>query len=563
MMAVLAVWTARASFAAGVDDAYLAAKQCAGDLKVSKDEAANHEEWDRCVTLFEGVAKGFPASDRAPQALFSAGKLRVNAWGRFRKPADVDDALRLFNELIRAYPKSALSDDALFLVGRLRHDPLGQDDRARTAFSYILEHYPDGDMTGKAKSELALLGEGPSAAPQKVSEPREKAGSAAAKEREPFSADVAGPHHLAVLGAVDVERRAGETTVVLTLTQKAAYSIEYTEQGLRTRSPPRLEMLLQYTRPSGELSKEMTVNSGELSWIKIRKSLLGGGVKLIFELAPEASYAISTQGERITVSFSHAGSKEMSKKTSKRVGGLVRGQRTPGKVPGKALVFVLDPGHGGSDTGAIGPGGTQEKDVTLVLSRRLAERLQEEAGVRVVLTRDDDRALSLEERDAIAVAKKADLFVSVHANASTNPKMSGVETYYLNNASDAAAARLAQRENRSARKKLSDVQHILSTMLQNFDAAESQLLAVDVQGALMTRLSKRYAGVQNRRVRSALFYVLVGAKCPAILVEASFISNPKEERRLKNRVYQTDIASAVADGIRRYVRASDRRMVSL
>ncbi len=141
--------------------------------------------------------------------------------------------------------------------------------------------------------------------------------------------------------------------------------------------------------------------------------------------------------------------------------------------------------------------------------------------------------------------------------------MSGIETYYLNNASDAAAGKLAKRENKAAKKKLSQVEHILSTMLQNYDTAESEVLASDVQGSLMSRMGKRYEGIRNRRVRSALFYVLFGAKCPAILVESSFISNPREEKRLKDHDYQEELARSILDGIQKYVSSTDRRMVRL
>jgi len=217
------------------------------------------------------------------------------------------------------------------------------------------------------------------------------------------------------------------------------------------------------------------------------------------------------------------------------------------------LRIVIDPGHGGKDPGAIGPKGTKEKDIALIISRKLAKELRKKTGAKVYLTRSRDRYLTLEDRDAYAVSKKADLFISIHANASRKRAMTGIETYSLNNASDKAAARLAMRENRASRKTLSDVEHILSTMLQNYDTLESKYVADQVQTSLMKRMSRRYPGVRNRKVRSALFYVLVGAKCPAILVETSFISNPREERRLLNRHYQDHLAIAIAEGVRGYV----------
>jgi len=176
------------------------------------------------------------------------------------------------------------------------------------------------------------------------------------------------------------------------------------------------------------------------------------------------------------------------------------------------------------------------------------------SGMRVYLTRWRDKTLSLERRNRYAVSKKADLFISIHANAAKSRRMFGIETYYLNIASDRAAQKLAARENRAARRRLSSVEHILSSMLQNYDASESRSLAISVQKNLIKEISRKYSRIKNRRVRSALFYVLVGAKCPAILVETSFISNSREERRLRNALYQERIAKAIADGVRYYIK---------
>jgi N-acetylmuramoyl-L-alanine amidase len=219
---------------------------------------------------------------------------------------------------------------------------------------------------------------------------------------------------------------------------------------------------------------------------------------------------------------------------------------------------VIDPGHGGDDVGAIGPRGTREKDVALAIAGRLSNQLSQRFAAKVYLTRSRDKYISLDDRDKLAVSKGADVFVSIHANAAMSRKMNGIETYYLNNATDKAAERLAMRENKAEGKKLSDVEHILSTMLQNYDTVESKKLAIAVQNSLMKKMSKKYKGVKNRNVRSALFYVLVGAKCPAILVETSFISNPIEEKRLTSAAYQDDLATAIADGVSRYLINSEK-----
>lgn len=227
--------------------------------------------------------------------------------------------------------------------------------------------------------------------------------------------------------------------------------------------------------------------------------------------------------------------------------------------PISALHIVIDPGHGGTDVGAIGPAGTYEKQVTLAISRRLARALREQLGCQVTLTRDKDVYLSLDQRNAIANRRKADLFLSIHANAAESKEQRGVQTYYLNNASDEAAKRLADRENKVAGKSLPAIEQIVATMMQNALTDESQVLARAVHTQVVGRLGKRYPKVRDQGVRTALFYVLVGAKSPSILVETSYLSHPEEERRLNDPTYQTTIVQAISQGVQQYLR--DRRAV--
>jgi len=226
----------------------------------------------------------------------------------------------------------------------------------------------------------------------------------------------------------------------------------------------------------------------------------------------------------------------------------------------RGVVIVLDPGHGGSDTGAVGPGGTQEKDLTLEIAKRLSSELKDKiTGAVVYLTRESDRALILDERVAFANKKRADLFISIHANASESSKERGIQTYYLNNATDSAASRLAAQENKSSGRKTSDLDKIISTMIQNASAEESRELAGFVHKSLVKGLSHRYSMIKDEKVRSALFYVLVGVKCPSILVEVSYVSNPAEEKRLTSRKYQKDIADAISAGVSNHITASKKK----
>ncbi|HYG69271.1 MAG TPA: N-acetylmuramoyl-L-alanine amidase, partial [Anaeromyxobacteraceae bacterium] len=225
--------------------------------------------------------------------------------------------------------------------------------------------------------------------------------------------------------------------------------------------------------------------------------------------------------------------------------------------------IVVDAGHGGHDPGAIGPSRVREKDVTLAIAKRLAKRLRSQ-GFEVVLTRDRDRYLALEERTAIANTARGDLFVSIHANAHPRRNREGVETYFLNVADDRYAARLAARENGmelGEGQSASQVQRILADLDAKASAASSRRLASLVQREVVASVRSRVGDVRDLGVKSALFYVLLGARMPAVLVETAFISNRTEERRLKSERYQEEVASAIARAVGTFAR-SDARVAS-
>lgn len=213
--------------------------------------------------------------------------------------------------------------------------------------------------------------------------------------------------------------------------------------------------------------------------------------------------------------------------------------------------IVLDPGHGGRDPGAIGVDGVAEKDIVLRVARKLAAKLQKDMGIQVILTRKDDSYVPLENRTAIANAEDADLFISLHMNAATTPDARGLETYYLDNTTDEASIRLASRENGTPRGKISDLQFILSDMMQNSKLEDSISLAHNLQGSVVNAMSKKM-DVRDLGVKKALFYVLVGARMPSVLVEMFFITNKVEGRAMAQEAYQDAVVEALYDGILKY-----------
>jgi N-acetylmuramoyl-L-alanine amidase len=216
--------------------------------------------------------------------------------------------------------------------------------------------------------------------------------------------------------------------------------------------------------------------------------------------------------------------------------------------------IVIDPGHGGHDTGTIGPHGLEEKDVVLDVGRRLGKLLETRLGADVVYTRKDDTFIPLETRTAIANQEQADLFVSIHANSSRDRSARGVETYYLNFTTNADALEVAARENAVSAKSIHELGDLVKKITLKEKVEESREFASDVQESLHAGLAAKSPAIRDRGVKKAPFIVLIGANMPSILAEISFVSNPTDEKKLRSPEYRQRIAEALYRGIQKYVR---------
>src|SRR5215471_12360569 len=219
--------------------------------------------------------------------------------------------------------------------------------------------------------------------------------------------------------------------------------------------------------------------------------------------------------------------------------------------------IVVDPGHGGKDTGTSTPGGMAEKEVTLDIGIRL-RHLLEQATFEVVMTRDKDEAVPLRQRTALANAQGADLFVSIHLNWIDQSQAHGIETYYLGPTEDPLLLRLAAQENRDSGYSLADFRKLLDQIYLSVRRDESYRLAEGVQRTLVTALRRNHPALVNRGVKTAPFAVLVGTEMPAILAEVACLSHPEEARLLAMPQYRQDIAQALLQGIRAYAQALNR-----
>jgi N-acetylmuramoyl-L-alanine amidase len=242
---------------------------------------------------------------------------------------------------------------------------------------------------------------------------------------------------------------------------------------------------------------------------------------------------------------------------------LPSGQQTLTRVLGlKLRRVILDPGHGGHDHGTTGPGGLAEKELVLDVALRLGALLEQRLGTEVVFTRSDDTFLPLGARTRLANQRDGDLFLSIHANASRDPLARGVETYFLNLTPSRDAMEVAQRENATSEYTLAELNDIIRKIAMNDKLRESQEFARFVQSSLQVHAEKTSGRVFNRGVKKAPFVVLIGAQMPSILAEIGFLSNAKEESRMKQGDYRQKLAEALYSGIAKYVATLSRSQVA-
>ncbi len=241
-------------------------------------------------------------------------------------------------------------------------------------------------------------------------------------------------------------------------------------------------------------------------------------------------------------------------RNTSREASSIDGQRSLTRALGlKIGRIVVDAGHGGHDSGTLGPGGIQEKDVVLDVALRLGKLLRQRLGADVIYTRDDDTFIPLEQRTAIANKAQADLFISVHANSSSDPTARGVETYYLNFTTSPDALEVAARENAVSDQSIHELSGLVKKITLKDKIDESREFASDVETSLYSGLERGNSGLRDRGVKKAPFVVLIGANMPSILAEISFLTNPDDASQLRDPQYRERIAESLYRGVAKYV----------
>ncbi|MCY1023493.1 N-acetylmuramoyl-L-alanine amidase [Pyxidicoccus sp. MSG2] len=566
------------------EEAYQGARRSYYALKDDASRRKLRHHWLNVVRKFEAVATRHPKSDRAPDALFTAAELLQELSRVSFVEDDLKAAISHYKQVREDYPKHRLADDAALALSRIYVNRMDQPDVARRILTETLAKNGKGDQAKDMKALLATLPAPAKSAPASRPAPAKPA-SPAAEERATAVAQVSPPAQRpgsSLVGAIEKLAREPSPMIPRLDPSAPAANHEDEEKGLDGAVAAALAAkearaaTVAPKKPSDELESQsaaaepLAVAAAPKKPVTEKEPVRdtrASAPKPAAEPAPvvaaaekaeakgsakdaEVPYTIVVAPPEPPKPITRPVDEKVAQARLKAVSKQSRGaELTLAEQLGlKVRRVVIDPGHGGHDTGAIGKEGTREKDVALSIAKKLAEELREK-GLEVVLTRDDDRFIRLEDRAKFANAEHGDLFISVHCNAAASRKLRGVETYTLNTSADRYSIRLAARENQSSEKGISDLQFILADLATKANTEESSRLANQVQRNMVTGLSRKYTGIKDLGHKEALFYVLLGVKMPAILVETSFLSNPEDEERLASGAFQSEVAQAISQGV--------------
>lgn len=497
------------------------------ELLADSDKQKDRHNWFVCAEKFRAVYAAEPDGPWSDDAIFMIGRLYEELNRRSSGVNDKHEALDYFSRLIRRYPNSPHTPEAEQAISRLR-------ERKKTTKNVVTER------TGPVKKRKTVV--------ETEIEPRETNAGTSSSPRD----------GLAKVEDLRVWSNPDYTRVVIDVEKEVEYSHRLLRKDPAIGKPPRLYVDVTPARIGADLERVVAIGDDLLTNARAAQ-YMPDVVRVVLDIKAIEDFKIFSLKDPFRVVLDVNGViEEETMQAGKKDDGGTSGGKLPGNSLAKQFVLgvrriVIDPGHGGKDPGAVGYyRGVLEKNVTLELSRRVAKKLRQKIGCEVLLTRDEDKFLSLEERTAIANTKRADIFISIHANAHPNKRVSGVETYFLNLATDNESIRVAARENATSAKNISDLEVILNDLMNNAKINESTALADQVQRAMVSHLSGRYP-VRDNGVKQAPFYVLLGAEMPCILVETAFISNPKECKRLNTAAYQESVADAIVKGVENYI----------
>lgn len=500
---------------------YLAAESMYAALKRSPEKQKYRSYWLEAIREYENVIRIDPDGPWAAAGLFRTGELYRELYSHSYSPADEKKAEDIFREIIRRYPDSAYSKRAEVSLksGASPDDPIAA-------------------LTGRETTSGEV-----------VASSEKKDGSPA-------------PGDPATVTGIRYWSNPDYTRIVIDANQETDYI-----NNLLKKDPSinqhheRLYVDLEKSRLSEAIERRIPIDDAHLKDVRAGQ-YTPDTVRVVVDMKSFKDYNVFALKNPFRIVIDVRGESESQPVSRPSTGTFHTGEID--QEAGSASIarqlalgvrrVVIDPGHGGRDPGAPGAvAGVYEKDIVLDISLMLAKKIKRDLGIEVIMTRTTDTYLTLEERTAIANTHRADLFISVHANASRNRNAHGMETYFLNLTTDNESIAVAARENATSEKNISELQEILNDLMHNAKINESSRLATYTQKSMYSKASSSFNPVVNKGVKQAPFYVLLGAQMPSILIETGFISNPKECRRLMDVAYQKVLCNGIVEGIRSFI----------
>lgn len=521
------------------------------NLSVNHNKIQNKEIWEIITRAFYSIDRDYPNSPKAPNSLFLSGKMYEEMGERFNSQKDFDKSVEISRKFVRKYPYSNLADDAQLRVARIVEKESKSD--AYIEYDKVVTDFPKGDMRTIALNKRQELAPFKPAKKAPVYKPRAKGQASTSR------------NGLTKVSKIRHWSTDNYTRVVIHLDRNSTYTSRLLKPDPQYGTPPRLFVDIEGATVDTNLYVE-PITKGLLEQIKFARNTKDT-VRVVLYIESFDDYKVFALNDpyRIVMDIEGSGKKSGGYYATGRntdnydyKSGLPedRVSSLSEALGLKIRTVVIDAGHGGHDPGAIGPSGLKEKDVNLRIAKALKKKLDTEGkqfGItKVYLTRSTDKFIPLEERTGIAKKLGADLFISIHCNAARNRQANGIETYILSLTNDQRSLAVAARENATTSISRSDMANVLKQYLLGAKIEESQRFAGYVQSSVVKNVSAKYPPVRNKGVKKAPFIVLIGTDIPSILVETSFITNPREERRLKSNAYINEISDGIFVGVKRY-----------
>ncbi|HID70972.1 MAG TPA: N-acetylmuramoyl-L-alanine amidase [Desulfobacterales bacterium] len=566
-----------------LDKRYQQAKFYYNELHTNSNLGKSRSNWLNGVRNFRKIYLSGPKSHYAAPSLYMLGRMYTQMYKKFGTDIDLKESISYFHDVSELFPTNRLADDALYAVGNLYLKKQNNPEKAAKSYGRIISYYRNGDMYVRASDKLKEL----------------------SKEYNiPLPEVMLKPSYLENLSYVlPVKYWSSDnyTRVVINASGPVTYREILLEKS--GNKPRRLYLDFQESYIDPRYRSPIPIEDGLLKQIRTGQ-FTPEVVRVVLDIESISSYKIFSLPDPFRVVIDVRGEVKENKQAKQDEKSLppvpvltsntdlqtepaiiekvivlkdfkkipAHGTQKVSTVDNQQITekklslaqqlglgvrkIVVDPGHGGKDPGASAFG-LKEKNIVLEIAKKLAPILKRQTGAEVILTRNSDIFIPLEERTAIANTNEADLFISLHINAHPSPKIHGLETYYLNLSTNAEAMRVAAFENATSTHQMSDLQDILSDIMKNSKINESSRLAGFVHNSLcdgMEGIQKK--DFKNLGVKQAPFYVLIGAEMPAILIEMAFITNQQDSEHLNTDTFLEVIADEIGQGVQSYIHST-------